>query len=205
MRDPHRQARRVRSRRHGRPDLVLGAGFRHPRAGDGIPAEERVARDLLFDVPARVDPARARQHVVLMDLRQQRRGSARPGLVPRALSRRRSRGVARPRGRQSELRGTVPRRVGRDRRDIGRLHRVVPARPRAHDRADLLHSVAVPPAGRNRPGPVVRAAVLHAVVERYRHARAHWRIRLRDARRVRAGARPPASRNTGRRAVRGPH
>ena len=164
----HRQAGRRRPRRHaGRAERV-----RRPRRAAStrpqpvVPAEERLARAVLLDVPARLDPARARQHVVLVDLRQQRRGPtrARSGFsrsISSADSSRRSYTSRATCTRPSPLLGAS-----------GAIAVVMGAyivwwpRARVLTLVTIISSSPALSAGRARARLLVRVAVLHPVVER---------------------------------------
>ena len=88
--------------------------------------------------------AHRRQHALPLDLRQQRRGRARPRALPRLLPARRARGDRAPDGRHAPLRGAAPDasipNVGASGAIVGRARRVLPA-PAARAGADGIFLV----------------------------------------------------------------
>src|SRR3990170_2399366 len=122
--------RRLRSRR-GTDDPAV------PRAG--VPAEGLDRVGVRRDVPPRRVAAHRGEHAVPVGLREQRRGPARPRVVPDLLPARWRRRDGPPGGVRSELHRAEPRSLRCDRRGPRRVRGAVPAREGDDARDLLLH------------------------------------------------------------------
>ena len=150
---PQRVAFLYRAALGGRPRVVHQCDGVSPPSSPWLTAAD-------VDVPPRRLAALPRQHALPLDLRRQRRGSARPRALLRLLpALRRGRGAG-PRVHQPDLEDPDHRRERRHRRRDGRLLRALSALARAGARAAVHHL------GNRRgprhllPRPVVRDAVL---------------------------------------------
>ncbi len=205
-----RRARRRRAGVHERSAERVGAARRrdplrdpHPHRYVAARARAGPAHDLHEHVPARRDHAPRLEHAVPLDLREQRRGRARPRPVRRVLPRlRRRRGAradGRVRGERRRLRADG-RRQRRDRGGARRLHDAVPARARAlRD-----HHLHLRPARRGARVVLHRALVRAADtvgalrrITRRRGDRARVRVRGGVAPRARDGPEIDLARTTG--------